>query len=66
MKSKAASSEIESNGKLCNMDGGWCMKDVWGKNFEVYGVKFNFQIRIDFLIHFICCKLRESEEKFYQ
>ena len=37
-----------------------------GYQVMVYGVKFNFQIRIDFLIHFICCKLRESEEKFYQ
>ena len=27
--------------------------------YGVYGVKFNFQIRIDFLIHFICCKLRD-------
>ena len=25
----------------------------------VYGVKFNFRYKIDFLIHFICCKLRD-------
>ena len=55
MKNKAASSEIESNGKFYVMY--WIDAvdiAVWMVDDEVmvYGVKYNFQIRIDFFDSF--------------